>query len=267
MTHRDEPRPLDDCQEVIGYTFRDPVFASRGADARIGGQSPAVVQRAARVPGRRDPGRDRLRAPVPEVPGVPGRGADADQVGRRVAADLRQDLRRPGFRRLPVHGQGDGVAGADPVVGPGRRLREPDRRDLPRRRAWRRPGRFIVTHIEPEIDAAVDGQGGLNYKSNLQQVAQRQFGETPTYLLLDEKGPDHSKCFKISAQIGRQRYCSGLGPQQEGGRATGGVNALSQLAGEPIPSNRTDEVAVRGSLVADLGVGPEVWLFLRSWAA
>src|SRR3974390_1962554 len=24
MIHRDESRPLDDCQEVIGYTFRDP---------------------------------------------------------------------------------------------------------------------------------------------------------------------------------------------------------------------------------------------------
>ena len=35
--------------------------------------------------------------------------------------------------------------------------------------------RFIVRHIEPEIDAAVDGQDGLNYKSNLQQVAQREY--------------------------------------------------------------------------------------------
>ena len=35
--------------------------------------------------------------------------------------------------------------------------------------------RFIVRHIEPEIDAAVDGQGGVNYKSNLQQVAQREY--------------------------------------------------------------------------------------------
>ena len=26
----------------------------------------------------------------------------------------------------------------------------------------------IIPHIEPEIDAAVDGQGGLNYKSNFQ---------------------------------------------------------------------------------------------------
>ena len=35
--------------------------------------------------------------------------------------------------------------------------------------------RFIVRHIEPEIDAAVDGQNGLNYKSNLQQFAQREY--------------------------------------------------------------------------------------------
>src|SRR5439155_15077540 len=61
--------------------------------------------------------------------------------------------------------------------------------------------RFILRHIEAEIDETVEGHGGINYKSNLQQSAQRQFGETPTYQLLDEKGPDHSKCFKISAQI------------------------------------------------------------------
>ena len=61
--------------------------------------------------------------------------------------------------------------------------------------------RFIIKHIEAEIDETVGGHMGNNYKSNLQHVAQRQFGETPTYLLLDEKGPDHSKCFKIAAQI------------------------------------------------------------------
>src|SRR4051812_17978888 len=62
--------------------------------------------------------------------------------------------------------------------------------------------RFILRHIEAEIDETVDGSMGANHKSNLQQVAQREFGETPNYVLLDEKGPDHSKCFKIAAQIG-----------------------------------------------------------------
>ncbi len=70
---------------------------------------------------------------------------------------------------------------------------------------------FIIRHIEPEIDAAADGHGGSNYKSNLQQVAQREYGATPTYLLLDEKGPDHSKCFQISARIGERRFASAWG--------------------------------------------------------
>jgi ribonuclease-3 len=95
--------------------------------------------------------------------------------------------------------------------------------------------RFIVRHIEAEIDAAVEGQLGGNYKSNLQQVAQRKFGETPTYLLLDEKGPDHSKCFKISAQIGRHSYAPAWGRNKKEAEQRAAMNALSQLAGDPVP--------------------------------
>ncbi len=94
---------------------------------------------------------------------------------------------------------------------------------------------FIVRHIEAEIDETVEGHGGINYKSNLQQVSQRQFGETPTYLLLDEKGPDHSKCFKISAQIGRQRFAPAWGRNKKDAEQRAAMNALSQLTGEAIP--------------------------------
>jgi ribonuclease III len=94
---------------------------------------------------------------------------------------------------------------------------------------------FIVGHLGPEIDAAVVGNGGLNYKSNLQQVAQREYGETPTYLLLDEKGPDHSKCFQISARIGERRFASAWGPTKKEAEQRAALNALCQLAGEPLP--------------------------------
>src|SRR6476646_6789847 len=36
----------------------------------------------------------------------------------------------------------------------------------------------------------------------------------------------------------------------------------ASLPGTPFHPSRTDEVAVNGSLVTDLGLGPEVWLFL-----
>ncbi len=66
--------------------------------------------------------------------------------------------------------------------------------------------RFIVAAMGPEIELAAEGETGSNYKSLLQQFAQRDRGATPTYLLLDEKGPDHSKCFQIAAQIGSTRF-------------------------------------------------------------
>jgi len=95
--------------------------------------------------------------------------------------------------------------------------------------------RFIVRHIESEIDETVDGQMGSNYKSNLQHVAQRQFGETPTYLLLDEKGPDHSKCFKIAAQIQGHRYSAAWGRNKKDAEQHAAMNALCELVGDPIP--------------------------------
>ena len=65
---------------------------------------------------------------------------------------------------------------------------------------------FVLAYFGPEIESAASGDTGGNYKSLLQQFAQREHGVTPTYHLLDEKGPDHSKCFKMTAQIGPTRF-------------------------------------------------------------
>ena len=75
----------------------------------------------------------------------------------------------------------------------------------------------------------------MNYKSNLKQVAQREYGETPTYRLLDEKGPDHSKCFQISALIGERRFASAWVRNKNEAEQRAALNALCQLAGEPLP--------------------------------
>ena len=60
---------------------------------------------------------------------------------------------------------------------------------------------FIETHMQAEIERASTGDSDDNYKSLLQQMAQRDFGATPTYMLVDERGPDHKKSFKVSANI------------------------------------------------------------------
>jgi ribonuclease-3 len=98
---------------------------------------------------------------------------------------------------------------------------------------------FIVEFVGPEIELAAGGESGYNYKSLLQQLAQREHGTTPTYQLLDEKGPDHSKCFKIAAQVGNARYQPAWGRNKKEAEQRAARNALSQLVGEspPFPSD------------------------------
>jgi len=95
---------------------------------------------------------------------------------------------------------------------------------------------FILKYIGPEIEEVAEGAHAGNYKSHLQQVAQREFNETPQYLLLDEKGPDHSKCFKVAAFIDKRPiFPAAWGRNKKEAEQKAAMNALAQIAGEDIP--------------------------------
>jgi ribonuclease-3 len=94
---------------------------------------------------------------------------------------------------------------------------------------------FILKYMGPEIDHLAEGAHGGNHKSLLQQVAQREFGSTPQYQLLDEKGPDHSKCFKIAAFVGRQAFPPAWGRNKKEAEQKAALNALAAINGQPVP--------------------------------
>jgi ribonuclease-3 len=98
---------------------------------------------------------------------------------------------------------------------------------------------FVLRYVGPEVELAAGGELGGNYKSLLQQLAQREFSTTPTYQLLDEKGPDHSKCFKIAAQVGATRFQAAWGRNKKEAEQRAARNALSELNHEtpPFPSD------------------------------
>ena len=94
---------------------------------------------------------------------------------------------------------------------------------------------FILKYMGPEIDSVAEEAHGGNFKSVLQQIAQKEFGDTPQYPLLDEKGPDHSKCFKVAALIGRQYYPGAWGKNKKEAEQKAAMNALAQINGEEVP--------------------------------
>lgn len=93
---------------------------------------------------------------------------------------------------------------------------------------------FICRHFAQLFDKADARHSQENYKSLLQQYAQRTFESTPIYEVLDEKGPDHSKCFEVGVVIGRQRYASAWGPNKKEAEQLAAFCTLQQL--EVIPS-------------------------------
>ena len=94
---------------------------------------------------------------------------------------------------------------------------------------------FVERCMNPEIELADAGEMGRNYKSQLQQLAQREHGVTPNYRLLDEKGPDHSKCFQVAAEIGEMRFLPAWGKSKKESEQRAAANAIYGLRGEEVP--------------------------------
>ncbi len=89
--------------------------------------------------------------------------------------------------------------------------------------------RFVSRWMEPEIAQVSSGAQGANHKSLLQQLSQRDFGVTPTYEVMEESGPDHSKSFHVSAFIGEQRYTPAWGRNKKEAEQRAASNALVEL--------------------------------------
>ncbi|MBD3673471.1 MAG: ribonuclease III [Planctomycetaceae bacterium] len=94
---------------------------------------------------------------------------------------------------------------------------------------------FLLRLLVPEITRLVEQEQEENYKSVLQQMAQKDFQLTPGYRLLDEKGPDHSKCFKVAAYIGEKYYPAAWGNTKKEAEQRAAENAYSIITGQSAP--------------------------------
>jgi ribonuclease-3 len=88
---------------------------------------------------------------------------------------------------------------------------------------------FILEHMEDEILKACRSDHQFNFKSQLQQHAQRQLKATPVYELLDEKGPDHAKCFEVAVTVGNRQFPGAWGPNKKDAEQKAAWMALKAL--------------------------------------
>lgn len=93
--------------------------------------------------------------------------------------------------------------------------------------------RFIAKHMNREIQSAIEGKINMNFKSALQQLAQKEFGDKPVYELVEERGPDHSKFFRVCAKILNVSYHPAWGRNKKQAEQRAAANALAQLQNKP----------------------------------
>lgn len=89
--------------------------------------------------------------------------------------------------------------------------------------------RFIRPHLVQVVDRAYQSGHQQNFKSLLQQHAQQTMGATPAYKILDEKGPDHAKAFKICVEIAQRRFEAAWGQTKKKAEQEAALIALREL--------------------------------------
>ena len=88
---------------------------------------------------------------------------------------------------------------------------------------------YVLRTMTPKLEEIASNSHQQNYKAVLQQYAQKVLSASPVYELLDEKGPDHSKCFEVCVTLDGRRFSSAWGPNKKMAEQKAALLALEDL--------------------------------------
>lgn len=94
------------------------------------------------------------------------------------------------------------------------------------------PARAIVAaHFAADVDVHRT-VGFQDHKTQLQEMTQRLFRETPVYVVAEERGPDHDKQFALELRLGGECYARGVGRSKKSAEQAAAEAALARLRAE-----------------------------------
>ncbi len=88
---------------------------------------------------------------------------------------------------------------------------------------------YVIRTMSAKADSIASNAHQENFKAVLQQHAQKVLCASPMYELLDEKGPDHSKCFEVCVTVDGRRFTSAWGPNKKMAEQKAALLALEEL--------------------------------------
>jgi ribonuclease-3 len=74
---------------------------------------------------------------------------------------------------------------------------------------------FVQRLFAPEIHKVLEDRHRKDYKTLLQELAQKRFKSYPRYRIAQRKGPDHNRTFWIEVTVGKATYGPGMGKNKK----------------------------------------------------
>ena len=87
--------------------------------------------------------------------------------------------------------------------------------------------------LDKEQEEAVE-ERRRDYKTELQELVQRESGQSLSYRLIGEKGPDHDKVFAMEVLLNGQPLGTGQGRSKKEAEQVAAKAAVGKLEGKPL---------------------------------
>ncbi|NBR05344.1 MAG: ribonuclease III [Planctomycetes bacterium] len=238
MSNENKPRqeidPLEDCQKVIGYQFKQTdllksaLTHASGVDSRLASNERLEFLGDSilglicceflyhRFPDLQEGDMTKIKSVV---------------VSRPTCAKVSEDLKLGSFMVL-----GRGVAYNSQSI-PANILADVFEAILGAiylDGGWIAAKDFALRQLSSLIEDVAGSDLKNNAKSLLQQIVQREFGTSPQYILIDENGPDHSKCFMMAVSIQGKTYKGAWGKNKKDAEQSAAFNALAQIQNQTL---------------------------------
>ncbi len=88
---------------------------------------------------------------------------------------------------------------------------------------------FILRLFNKELQKVVSQGAGVDYKSQLQELIQAREQQTPTYYVIEAKGPDHDRRFTVEVRAGDTVLGRGSGKSKKEAETEAARSALERL--------------------------------------
>ncbi len=85
---------------------------------------------------------------------------------------------------------------------------------------------FINLNLLKSINSIIKEAKVIDYKSNLQEIWQKNHKLTPSYKIIKTTGPDHNKTFKVTVYLNKKSKGSGVGKSKQEAQQQAAKSAL-----------------------------------------